>query len=249
MGYWLVMAIVGIAVVAVLIAVAAIEEPRESPREPAGRPIWVAIGTNGTPPGEVGQPPAPHWVDLVREALGERAVGHDLTAAGCTAEEAQRNQLAAALAASPAVVAILLGPDDFRDAEDLGVFERRLWHILTTLRDVGSIPVMAALPDLTRLPSIVAEDEPDVLAEELQSWNVAIARLVAAADGELVAVDGPASDPDADWFTERDGRFILTAVGQRRLASPMQASVERLLGLSEAAPSPAPHDESRSDAE
>jgi GDSL-like Lipase/Acylhydrolase family len=234
MGYWLVMAIVAIAVVAVLIAVGSEEdEPEPHQPNPAGRPIWVAIGTNGNAPGVTDEVAAPKWVDLVRESLGGRVIGYDFTSAGCTAEEAQRHQLAAAVATRPDAVSIFLGPDDFRDAEDLGVFERRFWHILTTLRNAEGIPVVAMLPDLTRLPSLAAEDNPESLAEELQSWNVAIARLVAAADGKLIDAGESMHDAADDLFTERGGRFILTAAGQSRFASLMEQPVKRVLGLTD----------------
>jgi hypothetical protein len=234
MGYWVVMAIVAIAVVAVLIAIdAAEEEPEPQPRNPTGRPIWVAIGTNGNAPGETGQGAPPHWVELVRGTLGERVIGYDFTAAGCTAEEAQKHQLAAAIAATPDVVSILLGPDDFRDAEDLGAFERRLWHILSTLRDAGTVPVMTMLPDLRGLPSLAAEEDQQSLAEELQSWDVAIARLVAAAEGELIESNATMHGTEDDLFTERGGRFILTDAGQRHFASLMEQPVRHRLGLTD----------------
>ncbi|HEY7031250.1 MAG TPA: hypothetical protein VH482_07995 [Thermomicrobiales bacterium] len=243
MGYWVVMAIVAIAIVAVMIALASAEDEPEPPREPKGRPIWVAIGTNGNAPGETEEVAVPHWVDLVRASLGDRVIGYDFTAPGCTAEEAQKHQLAAAVATAPDIVSILLGPDDFRDAEDLGIFERRLWHILTSLRDASSVPVMAKLPDLTGLPSLAAEEDPDALAEELRSWNVAIARLVAAADGALIETDEPLRRGVDDLFTERSGRFILTAAGQSRFASLMEEPVKRVLGLAGVVGSPEPNAE------
>jgi hypothetical protein len=235
MGYWLVMAIVALAVVVILIAVAA-EEDESEPRsgDAVGRPVWVAIGTNGNPPDDAAAATAPHWIELVRRSLGERVICYDFTTAGCTAEEAQREQLAAAVAAAPDGVTVFLGPDDFRDAEDLGVFERRLWHMLATLRDAESVPLMAALPDLTGLPSLVAEENPEGLTEELQSWNVAIARLVAAAGGEFVDLGEAAPAADGALFTESAGRFILTAAGHAWFAALMEPAVRRLFGLTDA---------------
>lgn len=234
MGYWVVMAIVALAVVAVLIAVGSDEEaPEPQENRSAGRSIWVAIGTNGNAPADSAATRPRHWADLVGVSLGEHVIAYDFTRAGCTADEAQQDQLAAAVATAPDVVSILLGPDDFRDAEDLGSFERRLWHILTTIRDAGGTPVLASLPDLTGLPSLAAEEDATALGEELQTWNVAIARIVAAADGELVASAGDQCGKAEELFTERGGRFILTDAGQRWFASLMEQPVRRLLGLVE----------------
>jgi GDSL-like lipase/acylhydrolase family protein len=232
MEYWLVMAIVAMAVVAVLFAIGSADELSAPARRGTGsRPVWVALGTSGNTAAETGGPSPSSWVDLVRASLGDFAIAYDFTRPGCTAEEAQRDQLAAAAAVAPDVVSILLGPDDFRDAEDLGAFERRLWHILTTLRDAGSIAVLAGLSDLRTLPSLAEEDDHTLLAEELQSWNVALARLVAAADGELVDWRETTDGTAADLFTEHGSRFILTDAGQRWFASLMERPVKRLLGV------------------
>jgi len=228
MGYWLVVAIAAIAVLTVLIAVATEPETPEIPkRERGARPVWLAMGTSGNPPGNAGESVPPGWVDHIEDALGPAVIPYDFTRAGCTAEEAQREELAAAVAIAPDIVSILLGPDDFRDAEDLGSFERRLWHILTSLRDAGCIPVLASLPDLTSLPSLAEEDR-EALAEELRSWNAAIARLTAAAGGEFV---GCPTDPAGDLFTEEGSRYILTTAGHRWFASLMGPAVQRLLGI------------------
>ncbi len=229
MGYWLVMAIVAIAVVTVLIAVGSEPETSEQPkRAERGRPVWLAMGSNGIAPHITGELAPRQWVDLVRESLGDAVIAYDFTRTGCTVEEAQREALAAAVAVTPDVVSLLLGPDDFRDAENLGTFERRLWHILTTLREAGSIPVLASLPDLRSLPSLAEEEDQTALAEELQTWNVAFARLVAAAGGELIE---SSADSTADLFTEDGGRYILTAAGQRWFATLMEHPVKRLLGV------------------
>src|SRR5689334_3883958 len=237
MGYWLVMAIVAIAVVMVLIAVGSEPETPEKPRHAAGgRPIWLALGSNGLPPLPAGESTARHWVDFVREALGDRAITYDFTRAGRTVEEAQRDELAAAVAVAPDVVSVLLGPDDFRDAIDLGTFERRLWHLLTTLHDAGSTPLLAGLPDLAGLPSLADEEDTAELSEELRAWNVALARLTAAAGGEWI--ESPV-DFTRDLFTEEGSRYILTDAGQRRFGTLMERPVQRLLGIAdEAAPTP-----------
>jgi hypothetical protein len=237
MGYWVVMAIVAIAVVAVLIAVGSEPEtPEQTKRAEGGRPVWLAMGSNGTIPGVSGGSTPRQWVDLVRESLGEGVIAYDFTRSGCTVEEAQREELAAAVAVTPDVVSMLLGPDDFRDAENLGSFERRLWHILTTLHDAGSIPVLASLPDLRNLPSLAQEEDQTALTEEFQTWNVALARLVAAAGGELIECSAGST---AGLFTEDGGRYILTAAGQRWFATLMEHPVKRLLGVAgEVAPSP-----------
>lgn len=237
MGYWVVMAIVAIAVVTVLIAVGSEPETREQPKRAAGgRPIWLAMGSNGVAPPGHGESMPRHWVDLVRQSIGEGVIVYDFTRPGCTAEEAQREELAAGVAVTPDVVSMLLGPDDFRDAENLGAFERRLWYILTTLRDAGSVPVVASLPDLSSLPSLAGEEDQAALVEELQTWNVALARLVTAAGGELIECSAVST---AELFTEEGGRYILTAAGQRWFAALMEDPVKRLLGIAgEAAPPP-----------
>jgi hypothetical protein len=243
MTYWVVMAIVAIAVVAVLIAVGSDEEAPEPIERAAGdRSVWVAVGSNATKPG-ANDSVSPHWVDLVRDSLGERVVAYDFTRAGCTAEEAQRDQLAAAVATSPDVVSLLIGPDDFHDAEDLGAFERRLWHVLKTLREAGSVPVLATLPNLITLPSLANEENPASLIEEIGAWNVAMERIAAAAGGEIVAWTMMEADATCGLFTEADGRFILTAAGQRWFATLMERPVKRLLGVAGEADSAATESE------
>jgi hypothetical protein len=234
MGYWLVMAIVALAIVAVMIALGSEEAGPTALERPKGkRFVWVALGSSGLSPGAHEDESQTSWVDLVRAALDQGAITYDFTQAGSTATEAQRNQLEAAVATGPDVVSLFIGPDDFRDAEDLNTFERRLWHILSTLRAAGATAVMPNLPALSKLPSLAAEEDQESLAEELTSWNAAIARLVAAADGHLVDLAAVGGEEGGTLFTEHAGRFILTDAGQRWFAALMEEPVKQLTGLEE----------------
>jgi hypothetical protein len=228
-GYWIVMAMVAVAIVAVLIAAIAEEARTEQDRRaPAGPAVWVALGTNGT--NEPAAPMvAPHWVALVQQALGDRVVGYDFTRGGCTAADVQRDSLDAAVAAQPDAVAIWVGPDDFLLGEEIGAFERRLWHVLSTLGGIGSRLVVADIPDLSALSSPAAEEEPAALSEELGHWNAAIARLTAAAKGVVVRL-GPTSESPTDLFAADDDRLVLTETGHRWIAGRFAPAVAAAVG-------------------
>lgn len=230
MSYWVVMAIVVIAIIAVMIAIEfEPDEPEVAASNPDGRPIWVALGSSALPPGEM-HANAVNWVELIRETFGERIIAYDFTRFGATANEIQRDHLDATIATNPDLVTLLIGPDDFRDAENLNVFERRLWHILSSLNQDSTKVVLTTLPDLSTLPSLAAEDDASVLADERASWNVAIARLSAAAHAELIDVETTILPTDTSLFSEATGRFVLTEPGHRWFATLMIERMHRLLG-------------------
>jgi hypothetical protein len=228
MSYWVVMAIVVIAIIAVMIAIELEpDEPDVVGEDSERRPVWVALGSNALAPSADSDS---HWPELIRQEFGDRIIAYDFTRFGATADEVQRDGLEAAIAAKPDVVSLLIGPDDFRDAENLNLFERRLWHILSTLTREFATPILTTLPDLTTLPSLAAEDDAVVLTEERQSWNVAITRLCSVARAELIDVEATRSVPEAALWTEASGRFVLTDEGQRWLATLMIDRVRQLLG-------------------
>jgi hypothetical protein len=231
MNYWVVMAIVVIAIIAVMIAIELEpDEPNMATSDPEGRPIWVALGSSARPPDERPADDAINWVELIRQAFGDRIIAYDFTRFGATANEVQRDLLDAALATNPDIVTLLIGPDDFRDAEDINVFERRLWHILSTLNRDFVRSILTTLPDLTTLPSLAAEDDAWGLAGERASWNVAITRLAAVAQSELVDVETTVLPSDTSLFSEASGRFVLTEDGHRWFATLMIDRMHRLLG-------------------
>jgi hypothetical protein len=230
MNYWVVMAIVVIAIIAVMIAIEMEpDEPEVATLDPKGRPIWVALGSSALPQGEH-HPNAVNWVELIRQAFGDRTIAYDFTRFGATANEIQRDHLDAAIAANPDIVTMLIGPDDFRDAENLNVFERRLWHILSSLNREFTTSVLATLPDLSTLPSLADEDDASVLADELASWNVAITRLCSVAHAELIDVETTVLANDTSLFTETTGRFVLTDAGHYWFATLMIDRMSRLIG-------------------
>lgn len=245
MNYWVVMAIVVIAIIAVMIAIELEpDEPEEAASAAQGRPIWVALGSSALPPGERGNGNAINWSELIREAFGERIIAYDFTRFGATANDIQRDHLDAAIATHPDVVTMLIGPDDFRDAEDLNLFERRLWHMLSALNRELARPVLTTLPDLTTLPSLAAEDNASLLADELASWNVAIRRMCAVAHADLIDVETAIVPSDVPLFSEASGRFVFTEAGHRWFATLMIDRMHQLLdaahGSDETAPGQSP---------
>lgn len=225
MGYWLVMAMVIIAVIAVLVAIAS-DDDTAKPVVAKGRLVVATAGTNlwasDGPDDEAGR----RWTELVRASAGERWITFDFARLGAGVHELRREQLTAVMATKADAVAIVIGPDDFRDAERLDVFERHLWLALSQLRDERICTVVTRLPDLTKLPSLLAEDDQAGLRDELQSWNASIARLAHACGAGLVDLGQCGGTDATSCFVEREGHVVLVAEHHRWLADQMIAAIE-----------------------
>jgi hypothetical protein len=225
------MAMVAVAIVAVLIAAIAEEATTKEVRRPIGPVVWVALGTNGEEV-SAGGPIAPHWVDRLKQTLGDRVVAYDFAQGGCTAADVQRDSLEAAIAAQPDLITMWVGADDFLRGDDLGAFERRLWHVLSTLQTGGRRILVADIPDLSAMPSLSAEVGPGALSEELGHWNAAIARLTAAAGGILVSLDRSiASSPEL--YVDEGDRLVLTETGQHWIAERFGSALAATTGVAD----------------
>jgi len=248
MSYWFVMAIVVIALIAVLIAITLEpDEPKVDAAHSVGRPVWVALGSQARAPTVNAEQSGESWVDQIRQEFGEHIISYDFTRFGATAAEIQRDSLESAIAVRPDVVTLLIGPDDFHDAEPIEVFERRLWIILSAIRQVNALPILSTLPDVTTLPSLAAEDDASLLSDERASWNVAIARLSAASHAELIEFNEVDQNGES-LFTESSGRFLLTPTGHQWFAARMIGAMRERIDVSRSAPTePEPEPGNRDD--
>jgi hypothetical protein len=223
MTYWLVIGIAFLALVGVFfVAVTGVEEEKSKPRA-TGRPIWVLLGSSGRPSGD--RSDQRDWAELLTSHFPRSIDIVDLTQNGCTAAELQREQLRRARDRRPRVAVLLIGPDDFRDALPLPEFSRRFQYIVASLAGTGARVIVSYLPPMSSLPSLV-DDDPRETAEDVDRWNRELGEIIENANGIGVGLPLEAGVPPETFFTESDGRFILTPAGHEWLASSFFAVLQ-----------------------
>lgn len=229
-GYWVVIALMACALVAVVAAAA--NEGESDTRRPASRParrqrpVWVALGASdlageGTP-----VPHRDNWGAQLAAALPMEVTLHNLGVSGSTLAYARREQLPSALAARPDVITCWLAVNDLASGVPLPAYERELSALLMALRASGSSIIVGNVPDLARVPALTrGAVPPAALGHAAEQWNAAIARLADAYDAEVVDLFAEAASVE-DFGP--DG-FHPSPAGHRRLAARFRPAVERAL--------------------
>lgn len=163
------------------------------------------------------------------EAQGVPVKLVNLCVPGATADALLRDQLAGALAASPALVTVGIGTNDVGGDRTLRDFARDLHDVGDRLKRLAVPVVFTTIPDLTRAPALASA--PASYGRRLEAFNAVIVQT-ARRHGLLVADVLPATrralrDDPASLFAE-DG-FHPNARGHEVWAEAMWPVVERAM--------------------
>jgi len=235
MGYWIVITMVLVAIVAVVAAGAAEDgtERRRVRRPRLGkddRLVWVALGASDATGEGTSDPPRDNWVARLAATLPRDTTVHNEGVGGSTLAEARRVQVPRALAASPDVVSLWLVVNDLLSGVPLPVYERELAEVLDALSAADCRVVVGNVPDLSRVPALgAAAGQATLLRLTAEHWNAAIARIAFAHRAAVVDLFGAGAElaRDEEPFTA-DG-FHPSAAGHQRLADLFRPAVERAL--------------------
>jgi hypothetical protein len=228
MGYWVVIAMVLVAVIAVLYAVLAESESHPDHVRPgADTPLVVLMGTRAIDgSAEVHSPP---WPERVRTALTGAVEVYDATVPSARVSDYHGADLVAIFRPPPAVAVIWLGIDDFLLGTELGTFERGLGHLLSSLAAERISLVTLALPDLA---SLLAEDgatPEDIVAAraEIRRWNATITRLATAYHARLLTTADLLSGIEAPRLirTQEQGGWFLSEAGNEAVATAVASVI------------------------
>ena len=235
MGYWIVVTMVLVAVVAV-VAAGATEDGaerrrvRESRQRKGERLVWVALGASDATGEGTPDPARDNWVARLAATLATDVTVLNEGVGGSTLAEARRDQLPRALAAAPDVVSLWLVVNDVLSGVPLAEYERELAAVLDALSAAACRVVVGDVPDLSRIPALgAAADQATLLRLTAEHWNATIARLAFAHDAEVVDLFAAGAEPpdQVDYFGA-DG-FHPSAAGHQRLAALFRPAVERAL--------------------
>ncbi|MDP9366854.1 MAG: GDSL-type esterase/lipase family protein [Chloroflexota bacterium] len=225
-GYWLVIAMVLCALIAVVVAFA-IEAPEHEivrhstpPRSTAPqKQVWLALGASGTTANELqDETPAP-WASLLIGHLPPQAVGHNLSTPHATVAEVRRDQLPAAITSSPHAAALWVGLDDLLQGTSIEAFEEDLLAVLARLSATGCAVVLGTVPDVVGQPELQALGFTDELLRlHVQHWNASITRVGSALGATVI--DGFAGSDDIEVRVRYldDPEVFLSARGHTHLA-------------------------------
>ncbi len=225
-GYWLVLAIVLCALVAVVVAFATEAPEHEvAPRRPLqpspdwDKQVWLALGSSGTPANGFYDEPPTAWASLLIEHLPPQAVGHDVTTPRATIAEVRRDQLPAALSSSPDAVALWIGLEDLLGGTTIEAFEEDLLAVLARLSAAGCALVLGTMPDVTGHPELQALGLTDeLLLLHRERWNASISRLGSALGAAVIEGFGASDDIEVRVRYLDDPEVFLSSRGHARLA-------------------------------
>ena len=236
MGYWLLLAIVLCALIAVIMAFTMEESedgsqahaPRR-PSSPSSRQSWAALGSSGTAEGSDNEPIA-SWASHLTTKLPSMAIGRDLTASHATVAAVRQDQLPAVMASPPQAVALWIGLDDLLRGTPIETFEEDLLSILARLSAAGSALVLGTIPNLMGQPDLAVTGLTDEQLDfHVTRWNASLTRLGSAFGA--VVIDG-FDEPDDVMVRVRyldEPTIVLSVRGHARLADRLQSLMVSLL--------------------
>ncbi|MDP9356374.1 MAG: GDSL-type esterase/lipase family protein [Chloroflexota bacterium] len=237
-GYWLVLAMVLCALVAVVAAYATETPEPEADLHPPPRrlpnpkhQVWLALGSSGTMERAHQDESPAAWVSLVSERLPPDAVGHDLSTPRATVAEVRRDQLPEGLDSAPDVAALWIGLDDLLGGTSIDAFEEDLLAVLARLSGAGCALVLATVPDITGQPELESIGfSPELLRLHVERWNASIMRLGSALGA--VVIDDRVGPEDIAMHVQYldDPEILLSARGHARLADLLAPPIRRALG-------------------
>lgn len=215
--YWLVVAMIAIAVASVAVVVINdISEPQQH-KHINGDVVWVAIGQGGGGSPE-SDSQSSTWVSDVASALSERVRSIDLTDGQLTLGQTERDVLPVVLNERPDVVSVWLSFSDLIAGTPVPVFEQQLASLLTRLSGIPSRVLIGLLPERGQASEFAeSADDPMLVWRTIRHWNASITRVSIAHGARVVDL----SDQDAtrsDWAVDRPGGQI-TIPSDRRESS------------------------------
>jgi hypothetical protein len=183
MGFWILMAMLACALIAVVVALA-IERSDTATKAPPrgdGSLRWLAVVA------ERSDSPSRDWAGQLADLLPPTVEPQIVHAPGPTLTALQPSIQVEVAARAPNVLLMWTALDDVLNGVSLSDYELTLGQILASLDDAGIAAVVGNVPDLTRLPGAVGAGLPEQELRDLTDrWNAAIARL-AHHHGALVA--------------------------------------------------------------
>ena len=235
MGYWIVVAMMLVAVIAVVAAGVAEGEGGRRVRKP--RPdkdrglIWVALGASDATGEGTPDPARDNWVSRLAAELPPDVRLVNLGVSGSTLAGARRDQVPRAIEASPDVVSLWLVVNDALSGVPVAAYERDLAAVLASLSAVDCRVIVGNMPDLSRVPALgAAADRATLLRLTAEHWNATIARIAFAHGAEVVDLFDLGAAIDERWpeYFGLDG-FHPSPAGHRRLAELFRPAIERAL--------------------
>jgi len=230
-GYWIVMAMLFVALICVVVA-AALETEGQHESEPPRRPVWVSLGGSAGIGLGGSSTDERSWTDRLYASMPPVLAPHyhDLSAPGSTIAMARVVQLPAALDLRPDAVTLWLVIDDLLAGTTLESYGDDLRATLDSLTGAGARVIVGNVPALLKGDQ-TSDDVPGLLRTHgpmVEDWNRAIARLADRTGVELIdlskevevqlSAPGPAS-----------GSWSLSDAATHQLAARFQPAVVRAL--------------------
>lgn len=153
----------------------------------AAEPLtYVAIGASDAFGVGTGDPKLDNWPTVLTHDLGGNVHLVNLGIPGITVAGARNEELPVAIGSNPDIVTVWLAVNDVAARVPLDTYRQQLNALLSTLKQKTHAQIFVGnLPDLTLLPFFAGANL-TLLSETIQTWNGAIAQVVAANGDTLV---------------------------------------------------------------
>jgi len=184
----------------------------------ASRPLtYVALGASDAVGVGTRHPESEGWVPRFAATLGPDTRVVNLGVSGSTVRQAVAEQLPPALDTHPDVVTVWLAVNDLNARVPLDQYTADLDRLLAPFDGTSARVLVGNVPDLTPV-AVYSGVDPDLLRQEIDRWNGAIAAIAASHRAEVV-------DLHAHWqevanhpeYVSADG-FHPSVEGYARLA-------------------------------
>ncbi len=204
--------------------------PRRLPLDRAHPVLYVALGDSSVA-GVGASAPAQNYASRLHERLrsvypGARLV--NLGVSGATAAELLAAQLREAVALSPDLVTLSIGPNDITSGRTVEQYEQDLKFILRALtRETRAVVVLNLIPDLAVTPRFRGRVTAARLRERVSAFNQALSRQGQRYGAEVVDLYGPSQReiPEHPEFVASDG-YHPSDQGYARWAELMWQGIE-----------------------
>lgn len=204
--------------------------PRRLPLDRAHPVLYVALG-DSTVAGVGASAPAQNYASRLHERLRSdypAASFVNLGVSGATAAAVLAAQLPRAVALSPDLVTLSIGPNDITSVRAVEQYERDLETILQTLtRETRAVVVLNLIPDLTVTPRFRETLMVTRLRDRVSAFNRALSRQGQRYGAEVVDLYGPSQReiPEHPEFVAGDG-YHPSDQGYARWAELMWQGIE-----------------------
>lgn len=183
----------------------------------------VAIGASDVAGIGATDPATEGWAPVLASLLPRPVKLLKLGEPGDRASQLREAQLAQAVAASPDMVVLWTGPNDFNGGVDLARFEADLQAMLAALEKTGARLVVLNLPEIHRLPAF--RDHHELISARLPQWQAAVRRLGTAHGATVIDLAAYAAEVEANpHYLSADG-FHPSTAGYARIAQIIAASI------------------------